>query len=390
MTRIAIPTTTRADWGVLEPLATALENVGLATDILVSGTHLSKAFGHTIDEIYESGHNVAKCIPILNANDSVLGETNTMAQALLGFGEYFSQAEPDAVVALGDRYEMLAIAEAAFLARIPIFHISGGDVTKGAIDDAIRHCLTKLSVLHFASTDSYRNRVIQLGENPDRVFNVGALGVENAKNIPVMSKQEFADSIGLKSIGDYVVMTYHPVTAEASNPLEEVGMVLDAIESFGELEIIATKSNADAGGRAINSYLEQRAQINPRLFLFDSLGSFRYLNALRYAKAVIGNSSSGILEAPAVGTPTVNVGNRQEGRVKPESVIDCALNYEAIRSAITLSMSGDFTERCFKAPNPYGAGHTSEIIANIIQRIFKDEIKLDNDFYDLDIGGIGD
>lgn len=387
MTKIAIPTTTRADWGLLRPVADALVEIGIVSDIIVSGTHLVESFGCTVDEVIDSGHSIAARIPIFDEEDSTLGECRAMAHTIARFGEFFDRNRPDAIIALGDRYEMLGIAQAAFLARIPIFHIHGGEVTEGAIDDSIRHCLTKLSALHFASAEPYRNRIIQLGEDPCRVFNVGAIGVENAIRVPRMSREELFDSLGLDIAGDFIVLTYHPVTAEDGDPLEDMKIILDSLGRFNGLEVIATKANADVGGRAINDYLEMRAREDSGLHLFESLGATRYLNAVRHAKAVVGNSSSGILEAPALGTPTINIGNRQKGRIKPVSIIDCRLDCESICSSLRLLESDEFIAECLKASNPYGAGNTSRKIASIIDEAFKGGMEWGKGFFDLDFEG---
>lgn len=383
MSSIAISTTTRAEWGLLRPFGEALQKSGVEVRVIVSGTHLSEEHGLTIREVQESELPIDAEIPILAAGDDVKAEAHTMSNALLGFSEYFERKRPDALLLLGDRYETLGVAEAAFLARIPIFHIHGGEVTEGAIDDAIRHCITKLSSLHFTSTEEYRNRVIQLGEDPSTVFNVGAVGIENALNANLLSIAELSESLRVDLSRPYAVMTYHPVTLDHEDPTEKLQHLLLAVQERQDILFIATKANADAGGGAINDALKEFADSNENFILFDSLGSLRYLSALAQAEFVIGNSSSGLLEAPAFYIPTINIGPRQKGRTRTKSVIDCAEDARSISRAMDKALNQAFKGSIKEMDNPYGLGDTSKKAAAIIVQALQHPIKLQKGFYDL-------
>ncbi len=383
MSVVAISTTTRAEWGLLRPFGEALQQLGIEVRILVSGTHLLDEYGSTIQEVQESGLPIDAQIPILADGDDAEAEANTMSNALREYSRYFAEKRPDALLLLGDRYETLGVAEAAFLARIPIFHIHGGEVTEGAIDDAIRHCITKLSSLHFTSTEEYRNRVIQLGEDPSTVFNVGAVGVENALNTNLLGLAELSESLGVDLSQPYAVMTYHPVTLAHEDPVEKLEQLLLAIRERQDILFVATKANADAGGSAINKALEGFADLNENLVLFDSLGSLRYLSALSHAEFVIGNSSSGLLEAPAFRIPTINIGSRQKGRTRTKSVIDCEEDALSILHAIDRVVDQAFRSSLKEMENLYGSGDTSKKAAAIIIQALQHPIKLQKGFYDL-------
>lgn len=384
MSSIVVLTATRAEYGLLRPVISKLVSSGLDTRILVTGMHLSPAFGMTISEIINDGFAIDARIPILLDSDSPAGVSKTMALALAGFADYFEQRRPDVLLVLGDRYETLAVCCAALNAQIPIFHLYGGETTEGAIDEAIRHSITKMSYLHFTSTEAYKKRVIQLGESPNRVFNVGALGIENALNLDLLNHEQLEKSVGVEIPQPYAVMTYHPVTLDNSDPVKKLREVLKAIVSHPEITFIATKANADAGGRAINEALEDFARHNNNFMLFESLGSLRYLSALSNAAFVLGNSSSGLLEAPAFCIPTINVGDRQRGRVFPESVINCDEDAEAINKAIEQAMNGEFRSQLHGVQNPYGQGDSSRQIVDVIVEALKHPVDLKKKFYDVD------
>lgn len=384
MSSIAVLTATRAEYGLLRPVIARLVSKGVDTRILVTGMHLSPAFGMTVSEIIDDDFDIDVKIPILLDSDSSAGISKTMALALAGFADYFEQRQPDALLVLGDRYETLAVCCAALNARIPIFHLYGGETTEGAIDEAIRHSITKMSYLHFTSTESYRKRVIQLGESPNRVFNVGAVGIENALNLDLLNHEQLEKSFSTQIPQPYAVMTYHPVTLDNSDPVNKLKEVLKAIATHPEITFIATKANADAGGRAINEALEDFARHNNNFMLFESLGSLRYLSALSNAAFVLGNSSSGLLEAPAFCIPAINVGDRQRGRVFPESVINCEENVEAINKAITQAMDSEFRSQLQNMKNPYGRGDSSRQIVDVIVDTLRHPIDLKKKFYDVD------
>lgn len=386
MSNLAILTATRAEWGLLRPIVHAIQARGVEVRVLVTGMHLPTTFGNTSNEVCTDGAPVDATIPILVDSDSPSGASKTMALAMSGFADYFARRRPDALLVLGDRYETLAVCCAALNERIPIFHLYGGETTEGAIDEAVRHAITKMSWLHFTSTETYRKRVIQLGEDPARVFNVGAIGVENALTMDLMSHEQLEESLGTTIKCPYAVMTYHPVTLESESPVAKLEALLAVVARHPEITFVATKANADAGGRAINAKLGEFAVDHGNLLLFDSLGSLRYLSALKDAAFVIGNSSSGLLEAPAFGVPTVNIGARQRGRVRPASVIDCAEDVASIEDAVVKALSTDFRSSLLGMENPYGAGSTSELVASVISDVLGRSIDLRKKFYDIDFG----
>ena len=384
MSSIAVLTATRAEYGLLRPVIQALNSKNIEVRLLVTGMHLSPAFGMTVSEINNDGFIPDVEIPILLDSDSPVGISKTMALALGGFADYFSRRRPDALLVLGDRYETLAVCCAALNEQIPIFHMYGGETTEGAIDEAVRHSITKMAYLHFTSTEAYRRRVIQLGEDPNRVFNVGAIGIENALNLSLLTHEELEESLGIEIPIPYAVMTYHPVTLDNSDPTNKLREVLKVRVAHPEITLIGTKANADAGGRAINEMLEEFAQYNNSFMLFESLGSLRYLSALSNAAFVLGNSSSGLLEAPAFYIPTINIGDRQRGRVLPESIINCEENAEAINKAIEQAMDSEFRNRLHGMQNPYGQGDSSRQIVNVVVDALKHPIDLKKKFYDVD------
>lgn len=383
MSAVAVVTSTRAEWGLLRPFAEALIEVGVEVRVVVTGTHLADDFGLTIREVESSGLPIDASIPILGDGDGPIFEARTMANALRGFSDYFSRRRPDAVLILGDRYEMLAIAEAAFLFCIPIIHLHGGEKTEGAIDDCLRHCITKLSSLHLVCADEYADRVIQMGEVPESVYNVGAIGVQNAMSLPLMGPDELFSSLGLKKLGEYLLLTYHPVTLGDGGVSDEIRLVLEALENTG-LEVIATRANADAGGVVINEVLESYAQTKSFLHLFSSLGSLRYLSAMKNAIAVVGNSSSGILEAPALRVPTVNIGPRQDGRIRADSVIDCALDVKEIVEAVEKARSASFRGLANRQELPFGNGNVSRPAARIIAQHLREGFPASKSFFDIE------
>lgn len=396
MKKIAVVTATRAEYGILKPLILRLlAHKGWETQVLVTGTHLSEAFGATCQEIEEDGIPIFQKIPILPPDEQqthgadALAVTGTMARAMLGFGAYFDEQQPDLLILLGDRTELLAIASAAMNAQIPIAHLHGGELTQGAVDDCVRHALTKLSFLHFASAEEYRRRIIQMGEEPSRVWNVGALGVENILREPLLMPQELKAAADFPADIPYAVVTFHPVTLEVGQretALRQVRELLAAMSRRSDLFFLITKANADAGGRAINELLEQACAGHTNRKLVSSLGMKRYLSAVRHAQLVLGNSSSGIIEAPALGTPTVNIGDRQQGRMMAESVIscepECASILAAIEAAQALSKRMQTDDYVYQ--NPYGDGHTSEKIVEVLEKYMElDKIDLKKHFFDL-------
>lgn len=384
MKKLAVLTATRAEYGLLKNFILKLQQcTEFVTEVVVTGAHLSDSCGMTYKEIEKDGIKIAYKVDMKVDSSSPSGISKSMGRAMMGVADYFEVSKPDAILVLGDRYETLAVCCSAMNAQVPIFHLYGGETTEGAIDEAVRHSITKMSYLHFTSTEEYRHRVIQLGENPDRVFCVGAVGIENALNEPKISKKELEVFTGLDLSKPYAVMTFHPVTLE-SDVLAQCREVLAAIECFPEIQFIITGANADCGGNDVNNMLMKFAENHNNVFFTLSLGLTRYLSALNYASFVVGNSSSGLVEAPSFGIPTVNIGNRQKGRLRSESVIDCETKTNEIVNAINKALSNEFKAVAKKAQNPYGDGNTVNKVVEIIKEYFyKKEINLQKKFYDV-------
>ena len=387
MKKIAVVTTTRAEYGLLAPIIKRLrdfENPDLKVELIVSGTHLYKEYGMTVNEIRTQSVRIDHEVLIPVNSHSAIDISNNQAAALTKFAELFSKEKYSALLILGDRYEMLAVAMAASNTRIPIFHISGGDVTEGAIDDCIRHAITKMSYLHFTTNEESRKRVIQLGEEPDRVFNYGSTSIDNILNMAVMSKREAMDSVGVKK-ERYALCTYHPVTLEDGNIKENMDNFLAAIKSFDNIEFIVTKSNADQGGEAINRILDEESIEIPNLYVYSSLGVKRYLSLMKYAQFVMGNSSSGIVEAPAFHIPTVNIGDRQRGRLQAESIINCTPDCSAIVAAMEKALSVEIKNRCKSITSPYGDGCSAERVVKKMMEVVGRPVDLKKRFFDIEV-----
>jgi len=369
MRKICIFTSGRMEYGLLRGVIreiAASENLQL--QILASGMHLSPEFGKTIDEINQDGFNPDECIEILLSGDTPTAICKSMGLALIGYGEAVQRLQPDIMVVLGDRFETFCMAAAAQVCRVPLAHIHGGETTEGAIDEAFRHSITKMSHLHFASSEEYRQRIIQLGESPDRVFNVGALGVENIHRTPLMRRYELAKSIGFILDRPYFLVTFHSVTLEEAKAGEQFQALLDAVKNFPEYKVIFTKTNADTDGRVINRMIDDFiGEHSDRSAGFKSLGMQRYLSTVKYAEAVIGNSSSGIIEAPSFKVPTVNIGDRQKGRIETRSVINCFATKKEIVKSIQQVISPEFRSSIQDMTNPYEKKDTAENIKDIIK-----------------------
>ncbi|MCH5191126.1 MAG: UDP-N-acetylglucosamine 2-epimerase (hydrolyzing) [Oscillospiraceae bacterium] len=388
MKKIAVLTATRAEYGLLKPIIDALNKTDdFSVKVVVTGAHLSPEFGLTYKDIESDGIRIHKKIEILLSTDTPSAISKSMGLAMMGFADYFAESTPDALMVLGDRYETLAVCCAAANARIPIIHLYGGETTEGAVDEAVRHAITKMSYLHFTSTKEYRKRVIQLGESPERVFAVGGTGAENALKTPLMSKEELEKSLAFSLDRDYAVVTFHPVTLEEDTSKKQFGELLKAFGKHGEMKYIITKAGADSDGRIINKMVDEFANTNDNVCAVNSLGLRRYLSALKYCKTVIGNSSSGLLEAPSFKIPTVNIGDRQRGRIRAESVIDCEPVCDDICRAIDKANSTEFVELAHRTKNPYGDGNTSEKIVRILKEKMTDftSDRLKKKFYDINI-----
>ena len=385
MKKLAVLTGTRADFGLLSPIIKKLRAFSdLDVRLAVTGAHLSPEFGMTVSEIEAEGIPVDKKLEILLSADTPASISKSMGLAMIGFADYFSESAPDALLVLGDRYETLAAACAAVNARIPIFHLYGGETTEGAVDEGFRHALTKLSCVHFVANAEFRRRVIQLGEAPERVFQVGAMGPENAIHMPKLSRAELEESLGCSLGEQYAVLTFHPVTLEQNTAQQQAEELVKALSRFPEIAFLCTKANADADGRVINSVLEEYAAERENVFLFDSLGAKRYLSALSHALFAIGNSSSGLAEVPCFHIPTVNIGDRQKGRMQGDSILNCDPCAESISEAIRTALSPAFREIARHASNPYGDGNASGKIAEIVHdQLIHDKLVLKKTFYDL-------
>lgn len=387
MRKICVFTGTRADYGLLQPLMREISRTsGLALQVIASGTHLSPEFGNTSLEIEKDGFRIDAEVDIELNSDTSKGIGKSAGLGLINYSETLSRLQPDLVVLLGDRYEAFAMAAAATICKIPIAHLHGGELSFGAIDEAFRHAITKMSHLHFTSTETYRQRVIQLGEAPERVFNVGALGVENIRSLPLLDRDSLEKAINFHLGESVLLVTFHPVTLENNTAGSQFQELLLALEGFSQFTIIFTKANADMDGRVINQMIDTFVAQHPdRSCSFTSMGQLRYLSTMQQAAAVIGNSSSGIIEAPSLNVPTINIGDRQKGRIKAPSVIDCQPTETAITEALKLATSRSFQETTRKGCNPYEKKGTTAGILRTLKKYDLTNI-LKKEFYDLPTG----
>lgn len=369
MKKICFVTGSRAEYGLLAPLIRRIAaDRSCIMQIIATGMHLMKANGLTFRDI-EKEFVISAKVPLRQSGTTEKDIAYAVGAGVTGMTDAYARLNPDAVILLGDRHEIFAAAVAAFLSGIPIIHIHGGEVTEGAIDDGLRHAITKMSSLHFTAAEAYRRRVIQLGEEPRRVFNVGSLGVENINTTPLLSRQDLEKKLQCDLSGRYALVTFHPETREIDFGLAQLKNLITVLEGLQHIRVIVTMPNADAGGRQCGRLIKAYARRHPeRTKVFESMGQLNYLSAMKYAAAVIGNSSSGIIEAPALNIPTVNIGCRQKGRLRAGSVIDAGSSVEAISRAVKKALSAPFRRRCAKAVNPYGAGDASKKIAALIKK----------------------
>lgn len=383
MKKICVITGTRAEYGLLSKLMKRIKDCpDMQLQIIATNMHLSPEFGLTYREIEADGFRIDKKVEMLLSSDTRNATTKSLGLGIIGFADAFEALTPDVVVILGDRYEMLGAASAALLYGIPIAHISGGDVTEGAYDDAIRHSISKMSHLHFTSAEEYRQRVIQLGEQPDRVFNFGAIGLDNMRKIQFLDRQSLEQSMGFEIGEDCILVTYHPVTMERNSAESQFGALLKAIDRVG-CRVIFTKPNSDSDGRVIIKMIDEYVAANSdKAACYTSLGYMRYLSALQFVKAVVGNSSSGILEVPSFGIPTVNIGDRQKGRLRADSVIDCNTDVDSIEKAIRDALSQEWQTIARNATNPYEQPDTVARIFEVLQQCDLSQMKQKR-FYDI-------
>jgi len=381
--KIAVVTGTRAEFGLLNPLMDEIQNdQKMQLQLIVTAMHLSPEFGYTVDEIEKKGYKIDKKVECLLSSDTAVGITKSVGLAMIGFADALNELSPDLVIILGDRTEMLAAATAAMVGNIPIAHIHGGETTEGAYDESIRHAITKMSYLHFVTTETYRKRIIQLGEQPERVFNVGAIGLDSIKNLVLLNKEEFEKSINFKLGKSNILITFHPVTLENQSAQGQFKAILVVLGSLEDTHFIFTHANSDKNGRVINQMIEQFVNENQhRAVAFKSLGQLRYLSALRHIDIVLGNSSSGIIEVPYFNIPTINIGDRQKGRILSESVIQAEPTVEAITLAHENAVDISFRTKIKSQEQLYGSGNTVEKIMDVLRNQNVNNLK--KSFYDI-------
>lgn len=380
--KICVVTGTRAEYGLLRRLLLILKNdPQIELQLVVTGSHLSPSHGMTVNEIENDGFVPVAKLSVDLSDDSKLATVKAMADVTSQIAETLSSLAPDVVVLLGDRYEILATAQAALILGIPVAHIHGGEITSGAFDDSIRHAITKMSSLHFVAADEYARRVVQLGEQPSSVFNVGSLGVENALASKLLNKSDLSKALNVELESPILLVTYHPTTRSTMSVTEEIDQVLSALENFSYCTIVFTGVNADPGNAEVSTRIAKFVQRDTRLrSLHASLGQHKYLSLLNLCDAVIGNSSSGIIEAPAFGKPTVNIGNRQDGRLRASSIIDVGVAKQEIQTAIETALSPTWRERCAKTVSSYKSSNTAQLIADTLKNA---ELNLHKTFFDI-------
>ncbi len=381
--KICVVTGTRAEYGLLRGVIQGIQDnplVGL--QLVATGMHLSPEFGLTYLEIEKDGFRIDRKVEMLTSSDTPVGISKSMGLGLIGFADAFQELNPDLLVVLGDRFEILAAVLAALVAQIPVAHIHGGEVTEGAIDDALRHSITKMSHLHFVAAEEYRNRVIQLGESPECVFLVGGLGVDIIAKTSLISRKELETSLGLRFRGKNLLVTFHPPTLNSVSAERQMEELLVALSGLEDTTLIFTMPNADTGGRALVRMIEKFVMQHSGAYAYTSLGQQRYLSCLAQVDGVIGNSSSGLLEAPTLNKGTINIGDRQKGRLQATSIINCQAEREAIRMALQQLYSIEFQASLGEVVNPYGNGGASEKILDVIIN-YECEKNVKKSFFDL-------
>ena len=385
MRKICVITGSRAEYGLLSGLMAAIKSdYELHLQIIATNMHLSPEFGLTYKEIEQDGFVIDKKVEMLLSSDTSNGTTKSVGLATIGFADAYEDLKPDLIVVLGDRYEILAAVTAALFYKIPVAHLHGGEITEGAYDDSIRHAITKLSHLHFTSTAAYRQRVIQLGENPERVFYVGALGIENIKNTKLLSKADLEECLGFTLGYKSLLVTYHPVTLEKETAKQQCENLLTVLAELTDYNIIFTLPNSDTDGSVIMQLIKDFVSIHKeRSVAFASMGKVRYLSALKYVTAVIGNSSSGIIEVPSFGIPTLNIGDRQKGRIAATSVNHCGSSINEIKSGVELVLSEKSQQEAKKTVNTYQKENTTANILNVLKDFSLDNL-IQKSFYNIE------
>ena len=383
MRKICFVTGTRAEYGLLSRLMRLVkEDKDLQLQVIATNMHLMPEYGETYKEIEKDGFTIDKKVYMHKPSDDAHGIISSMAEEMQGMNDALSELKPDILVLLGDRYEILVAAQVALIHRIPIAHIHGGEVTEGAFDDAIRHSVTKMSSLHFTSCEEYRHRVIQMGEHPSRVFDVGSLGVENIKAVPLMTKDELEASLDFKIDTQTILVTYHPVTL-GGDPAKDIREFLDALDQFKDLKVIFTMPNSDTGrdaiALAVENYVEKHSNSAKA---YTSLGLRRYLSTLQFVKAAVGNSSSGIIEVPSFGIPTLNIGDRQKGRLASKSVVNCGTSKDEVIAGLKLCLSEEMQKAAKTYENPYAKPDTANLMYQELKNVELAGLNLKT-FYDL-------
>jgi len=381
--KICVVTGSRAEYGLLYWVLRDIQRApDLELQLVVTGMHLSSEFGSTSMQIENDGFEIHHRVEMLLSSDSAVGVTKSTGLGMIGFADAFDSLKPDIVLLLGDRFELLAAASAALFAVIPIAHIHGGEVTTGAFDDAIRHSITKMAHLHFTSTKKYRNRVIQLGENPANVFNVGAPGIDHIHRLKLLEREELEKKLGLSLGSSSLLITFHPATLEPGTAKRDFEVLLRALDQLEHVSLVFTKANADTEGRSINEMIDGYVASRTNAIAHTSLGQLLYLSTMKEVQGVVGNSSSGIIEAPSLKVGTLNIGDRQTGRVRAASVIDCPPTYEKIRSALEKLMSAEFQIGLPDVVNPHGGGNVSKKIVDVLKTVTPSDL-INKRFHDL-------
>ncbi len=382
--KICVVTGTRAEYGLLYWLMKEIsQDHFFEFQLVVTGMHLAPEFGLTYKQIRSDGFEINAKVEMLLSSDTPVGVSKSIGLGIIGFADVFEDLKPDVIVVLGDRSEIFAAVSAAMIARVPVAHIHGGETTEGAYDESMRHSITKMSHLHFTSTEIYRKRVIQLGEQPQYVFDVGAPGIDNIKRLKLMSRDEFEKSINFKLGKKNLLVTFHPVTLERSTAKKQFLDLLVALNELEDTYIIFTKANSDVDGRVINSMIDEYVQSNSdNSIAYTSLGQLRYLSAMQFVDGVVGNSSSGLIEVPSFHIGTINIGDRQKGRIKAASVIDCLPTYNSIKFALTELYSVEFNAKLKEVQNPYGEGGAVDKIISKLKSLSVDNL-LKKQFYDM-------
>ena len=383
--RVCVVTGSRAEYGLLRWLMEGIQRSSvLSLQTIVTGMHLAPEFGHTYREIEADGFHIDRKVEMLLTGDTTISTTKSMGVALIGFADALTELQPDLVVVLGDRFETFCAATAAFMARVPIAHLHGGETSEGALDEGLRHAITKMAQYHFVAAEPYRRRVIQMGEQPNRVFMVGGFGVDALQRVELLERGELEHSLGFSFGATNLLLTFHPTTLEPDAATKQMGELLLALSKMPEAHVLVTMPNADPESRALMPMLDDFVRDHPNAKAFAALGQRRYLSCLQYVDAVVGNSSSGLAEAPSFGIPTVNIGDRQRGRLRASSVVDCEADAASIRAALQKALSPAFRDIARRTINPYGTGGAIEATLSVIEAIAGAPV-LKKVFFDLEV-----